>query len=167
MNGAAALDAGQPLPAGCCAGCSVWPALRSPARTAQKSALADAAAGSMVCAELAGWESAFRALRRGWAVPHLYAGRKPARFGGIFSDAQPVDIAAVFKNVGDFVVAVSNVRTPGEEIFYIFEKNCEKHIFICKKIGYNKETKQQKHAENRIGRNERCACANRHSLQSW
>ena len=76
-------------------------------------------------------------------------------------------IAAVFKNVGDFVVAVSNAGSPGEEIFYIFEKNYEKHLFICKKIGYNKETKQQKYAENRIGRNERCACANRHSLQSW
>ena len=55
----------------------------------------------------------------------------------------------------------------GKKFFIFLKKNYEKHLFICKKIGYNKETKQQKYAENRIGRNERCACANRHSLQSW
>lgn len=156
--------AGEPLSAGCPDGTGLRPALRSSARTAAESALADAAGGSLVRPVLAGGKPAVCASLRGRAVPRFHAGRQSDRVGALFSDVQPAPAAGIWEILGDIVLAAAGGRPARKEIFVVFEKNYEKHLFFCKKIGYNKKTKA--FAGSRIRGNKRCACANRHSLQS-
>lgn len=160
------MDAGQPIPAGVRARNGLRPALRSSARPAPESALADAAFGSLVRSVLAGGQSALCAAAGRRTVPDLYARRQRARFGGLFCHPEPPAFALLRQILGDFNVASAQARQAGKDFFAIFEKNYEKHLFFCEKIGYNKETKRYANADCRVGRNQRCACANRHSLQS-
>lgn len=160
------MDAGQPIPAGVRARNGLRPALRFSARPAPEPALADAASGFLVRPVLAGGQSAVCTAAGRRAVPDLYARRERARLGGLFCRTEPPVFALLRQILGDFIVASASARQARKDFFAIFEKNYEKHLFFCEKIGYNKETKRDTNADCRVGRNQRCACANRHSLQS-
>lgn len=159
------MDAGRPFPPRNRAGPCERIALRSSAGPAPQPARADTDARPLLLPVLACGKPSLCA--EGWrrAIPPGYACSESAWYRCLFSALEPPDPAAFRGLLAARDVSNPHIGSVGKEIFDFFEKNYEKHLFIRKKIGYNKKTKNL--ADTRLGGNKRCACANHHSLQSF